>query len=63
MEEFRVCPECGYQRGFHVSFRNRKNSYKIIFICPSCGSAYDLNLKTDKIESLNETKINQYKEN
>ncbi len=63
MNEFRICPECGYKRGFHVSFKQMEDgSYKIIFICPSCGSAYDINLKTNSIKNLKVEKKAQYGE-
>ncbi|MGC9308262.1 MAG: hypothetical protein ACP5FL_05730 [Thermoplasmatota archaeon] len=49
-DEFRVCPKCGYQAGFHVSFlRNEKGydykDYRIILICPGCGARFDINWK------------------
>ena len=42
--EFRVCPACGYERGFHVSFKAEpgKNDRCVILICPSCGARYDV---------------------
>ena len=43
-EEFRVCPSCEYQRGFHVSFvpdaGNRQ--LQLVLICPSCGARYEI---------------------
>jgi hypothetical protein len=40
-KEFRVCPHCEYQLGFHVSFiRRPKSGYDIILICPDCGTRY-----------------------
>ncbi len=44
MEEFRVCPNCGYTRGFHSSFFKEENGFRIIFICPECGASYDIGL-------------------
>lgn len=41
-EEFRVCPSCGYERGFHSSFLRAGESHKIILICPNCGARYDV---------------------
>jgi len=41
-EEFRVCLECGYERGFHVSFQKEGVERKIILICPNCGARYDV---------------------
>jgi len=62
MKEFRKCPNCGYKRGFHVSFRKEESIYDIILICPSCGAAYDLNFKTSSISDLEFKKINTYEE-
>jgi len=63
MNEFRICPECGYKRGFHASFKKKDdNLYKIIFICPSCGSAYDINLETSSINNLKAQKTDQFGE-
>jgi len=41
-EEFRVCPACGYERGFHVSFLRDGADYRIVLICPNCGARYDV---------------------
>lgn len=52
-EEFRICPECGYERGFHSSLlsrspnaegriRHTKIVYRVILICPECGAQYDV---------------------
>ena len=43
-EEFRICPNCGYQRGFHVSFipKEGKKLLRLVLICPSCGSRYEI---------------------
>lgn len=52
MEEFRVCPNCEYQRGFHVSFRKgAKAKVRIILICPNCGQSYDLGWTTAAVKS------------
>ena len=45
-KEFRVCPACGYELGFHVSFvpeELSKGPLRLILICPSCGARYDVN--------------------
>ncbi len=42
MDEFRVCPSCGYGRGFHVFFRRSGEAVSIGLICPSCGRSFDL---------------------
>ena len=43
-EEFRVCPSCEYQRGFHVSFvpNDGNKQLRLVFICPSCGTRYEI---------------------
>jgi Zn ribbon nucleic-acid-binding protein len=43
MGEFRVCTNCGYQRGFHVYFREAADGGVVIgLICPNCGQSFDL---------------------
>ena len=42
MKEFRVCTTCGYERGFHVCFRENENGLTIGLICPSCGQSFDI---------------------
>ena len=52
-EEFRVCPACGYDYGFHTSFlrlnaaknspvKSTREVYQVILICPECGARYDV---------------------
>lgn len=40
IDEFSVCDKCGYNRGFHVSFKRTSNAVEIILICPQCGQRY-----------------------
>lgn len=40
--ELRVCPECGYQDGFHTMLKARENGMKWLFICPSCHQVFDI---------------------
>ncbi len=51
--EFRVCPSCGYELGFHTSFlgtnadkdnpvKSTREVYRVILICPECGARYDV---------------------
>jgi rubredoxin len=56
VKEFRVCPECQYQRGFHVFFKNPKGKTKIGLICPQCGYSYDIGWITTGIKSLKHKK-------
>jgi hypothetical protein len=44
-KEFRVCPQCGYELGFHSSFLRAEKGYRIVFICPDCGARYDVGWK------------------
>ncbi len=52
-KEFRVCPACGYELGFHTSFlgtnadkdnpvKSTREVYRVILICPECGARYDV---------------------
>lgn len=42
MKDFSKCPECGYTKGFHVSFRAEEETHRLLLICPSCGARYDV---------------------
>jgi len=50
-EELRVCPECGYERGFHVSFKKTTGKTRIALICPQCGQSYSIGWTTSVIKS------------
>ncbi len=41
-EEFKICPECGYQDGFHSMFKKEGDITRWLFICPSCHSIFDI---------------------
>ena len=43
-QEFRVCPSCEYQRGFHISFIPNADPklLRLVLICPSCGARYEI---------------------
>lgn len=60
MEEFRKCPTCGYGRGFHTSFSKDGDKIRVIFICPECGSSYDIELFQTGISDLNPVKGKTY---
>lgn len=50
-EEFRICPACGANRGFHISFVRKENEIiNIVLICPECGKRYsvDWNIEIQK---------------
>jgi ribosomal protein S27AE len=43
--EFKVCPSCGYQDGFHSMFKKDKDDItRWYFICPSCHAVFDIGL-------------------
>jgi len=51
-KEFRVCPNCRYEDGFHSMFERiedgKEFSWKLI--CPNCHKVFDIDLGT-QIES------------
>jgi len=60
-DELRICPDCGYEYGFHTSFINAnankddpvkstRQLYRVILICPECGARYDVGWKIPAAE-------------
>ncbi len=43
-DEFKVCPSCGYEDGFHSMFKKEGDITKWLFICPSCHDVFDIGL-------------------
>jgi len=41
-EELSSCPRCGYETGFHVTFRRRVRDLVVILICPSCSARFSV---------------------
>jgi transposase-like protein len=43
---FKVCPNCGYQDGFHSMFERIGGTGRLHwrFICPNCHKIYDIGL-------------------
>ncbi len=41
-DEFKICPSCGYEDGFHSMFKKEGDSTKWLFICPSCHIVFDI---------------------
>ena len=41
-EEFRVCPLCSYQDGFHSMLKRTGEEVHWLFICPSCRAVFDV---------------------
>ncbi|QSH40291.1 hypothetical protein P0136_00435 [Lentisphaerota bacterium ZTH] len=44
-KEFKICPLCGYQDGFHTMIRKEAGKFKKLYICPRCSAVFDLKLK------------------
>jgi hypothetical protein len=44
-DAFYECDECKYDRGFHSSFLKDISKYRVILICPECGTKYDVGWK------------------
>jgi hypothetical protein len=44
--EFRECPDCGYEDGFHSVFRptGEADEMEWLLVCPGCSSTYDIGL-------------------
>ena len=43
-DEFKICPSCGYEDGFHSMFKKEGDITKWLFICPSCHEVFDIGL-------------------
>jgi uncharacterized Zn finger protein len=43
-EEFKICPSCGYEDGFHSMFKKEGAITRWLFICPSCHQVFDIGL-------------------
>ena len=41
-DEFKVCPSCGYEDGFHSMFKKESGITKWLFICPSCHEVFNI---------------------
>ncbi len=41
-DEFKVCPSCGYEDGFHSMFKKEEDVLKWLFICPACHDVFDI---------------------
>jgi predicted RNA-binding Zn-ribbon protein involved in translation (DUF1610 family) len=60
-DDFHICPNCGSTFGFHTSFlrvnagkdnpvKSTREGYRVILICPQCGSRYDLGWRISFVE-------------
>ncbi|WP_292467321.1 hypothetical protein [Methanolobus sp.] len=60
---FRVCLNCGYQRGFHVHFKEISGGKaRLGLICPSCGQSYDIGWLTANITEMQPKMEDRYGE-
>ena len=41
-DEFKICPACGYEDGFHSMFKREKGILRWVFICPACHQVFDI---------------------
>jgi hypothetical protein len=41
-DEFKICPVCGYEDGFHSMLKKEQECFKWLFICPSCHRVFDV---------------------
>ena len=46
-KDFKICPVCGYELGFHSVFERVDDSNELTWtlICPSCKNTFDIGLK------------------
>lgn len=53
VDSFRICLNCGYERGFHVHFKEISGGKaRLGLICPGCGQSYDIGWITADIPEL-----------
>ena len=64
-DELRVCPDCGYEFGFHTTFlklnagknprviKSTRDVYRVILLCPECGARYDVGWRVSFTETEN----------
>jgi predicted RNA-binding Zn-ribbon protein involved in translation (DUF1610 family) len=62
-DELRVCPDCGYEFGFHTTFlklnpgknppviKSTREVYRVILLCPECGARYDVGWRVSFTET------------
>ena len=43
-DEFKICPLCGYEDGFHSMIKKDSDKNLILFICPACHAVFDTGL-------------------
>lgn len=48
-DEFKVCPSCGYEDGFHNMFKKEGAVTKSLFICPACHNVFDIGMTVSSV--------------
>lgn len=46
-DEFKICPVCGYEDGFHSMLKKEREQSRWLFICPSCHAVFDIGYRVD----------------
>ena len=41
-KEFKICPTCGYEDGFHSMFKKDGSINQWLFSCPACHNVFDI---------------------
>lgn len=49
-DEFKICPICNYQDGFHSMFKQDEGVMQWLFICPSCHEVFDIGYTVNNFE-------------
>jgi len=57
--EFKLCPSCGYQDGFHSMFRKDKDITRWFFICPACHKVFDIGLTAQNAKRVGNVSIHR----
>lgn len=50
--EFKVCPSCGYEDGFHTMLKKEEETMKWLFICPACHNVFDIGLTSASLKEV-----------
>jgi transposase-like protein len=40
--EFKTCPQCGYEDGYHTAYKILDGKLTRLFICPDCHAVFNL---------------------
>jgi hypothetical protein len=55
-DDFKVCPTCGYEDGFHTMLKKEEDATRWLFICPSCHNVFDIGHTLPKDQLREESK-------